>query len=54
MFVMFNLVPDTSPVFSKRKIMHVVFSGDDGRAVCLESCLAMFRPIVENKPEMYS
>lgn len=54
MFVMPSMVSATSQVFNKMKVTHVVFSVYGGRAVCLKSCLALCRLIVENKPEMAS
>lgn len=46
-FVMPNMVPG---IFSKIKTIHVMFSGDKERAVCLKSCLALCRLVVENTP----
>lgn len=43
MFVMPNMVPGTSQVFNEMQITHVVFSGDNGGAVFLKSCLAWYR-----------
>lgn len=47
MFVMPNVVPGTSQVFNKIKIIHMVFSEDNWRAVCLKSCFALCRLVWE-------